>query len=186
MQHVNYQTVKLGKGKHSSPRHGACVMELAAMLAGERFSDHPRSVSRPIAAFLRIYNDLLDDRRRQDLYEYAARTVGTTASEEVERARIDRLSAWGDEMWEKRVRWSLLERLRRRCARNTRRKSAESAARHAIQAMRKVTDENHALALALVDELVSIGSRSGPIAQPSDALFRAPCNVAANQAAPAP
>jgi hypothetical protein len=42
-------------------------MELASMLAGERFSDRPRSVSRALAAFLRGYNDLLDDKRRQDL-----------------------------------------------------------------------------------------------------------------------
>ncbi len=47
------------------------------MLAGESFSDHPRSVSRPIASFLRGYNDLLDDRRRVDLYRFAAQTVDT-------------------------------------------------------------------------------------------------------------
>ena len=77
MQPVTYQTVKLAKGKHAAPHQGVCVMELASMLAGERFSDHPRSVSRVVAAFMRGYNDVLDDDRRQNLYEYAARTVGT-------------------------------------------------------------------------------------------------------------
>ena len=55
MPQVSYQTIKLSKGKHLSPEHGACVMELASMLAGGRFSDHPSSVSRPIASFLRSY-----------------------------------------------------------------------------------------------------------------------------------
>ncbi len=38
MRQPNYQTVKLSRGKHSSPEYGACVMELASMLAGEPFS----------------------------------------------------------------------------------------------------------------------------------------------------
>jgi hypothetical protein len=64
-------------------------MELASMLAGERFSDHPRSVCPVIAAFLRCYNDRVDDRRRQDLYQYAALAVGTRASRATRRARIE-------------------------------------------------------------------------------------------------
>jgi hypothetical protein len=31
----------LSPGKHRSPRTGACFMELASLLAGERWSDHP-------------------------------------------------------------------------------------------------------------------------------------------------
>lgn len=53
------------QGKHSSSSHGACVMALASMLGCESFSDRPRSVSRPTAAFTRGYNDLLDGERRQ-------------------------------------------------------------------------------------------------------------------------
>jgi hypothetical protein len=74
---VSHQTIRLSKGRHSSPESGACVMELASMLAGEQFTDHPRSVSRVVGAFLRCYNDMLDDTRRQDLYEYAAKVVGS-------------------------------------------------------------------------------------------------------------
>ena len=33
----SHQTVRLARGKHSSPRDGVCVMELASMLAGEQF-----------------------------------------------------------------------------------------------------------------------------------------------------
>jgi hypothetical protein len=31
----------LSRGKHRSPRKGACFMEFASLLAGERWSDHP-------------------------------------------------------------------------------------------------------------------------------------------------
>src|SRR5947208_7984501 len=77
MPQVSYQTIKLSKGKHLSPDEGACVMELASMLAGERFSDHPRAVCPVIAVVLRGYNDGADDRRRQELYRYASEAVGT-------------------------------------------------------------------------------------------------------------
>ena len=97
MREPSFQTMQLARGKHSSPRHGACVMELASMLAGERFSDRPRSVSPVIAAFLRGYNDLVDDQRRQDLIRYASGAVETAASEEVECARATRLVQWADE-----------------------------------------------------------------------------------------
>jgi hypothetical protein len=65
---VSYQTITLSKGKHASPEDGASVMELASMLAGEPFSDHPQAVCPVIGSFLRAYNDRIDDRRRQDLY----------------------------------------------------------------------------------------------------------------------
>lgn len=166
MDHVTHQTVRLGKGRHSSPEHGACVMELASMLAGEAFSDHPQSVSRPIAAFLRNYNDLLDERRRQDLYAYAAKAVGTIDSHDVEQARMERLLSWGDEMWDRRSRYSLLRRIARRCAREGRRKDPEGAARYAIHSIGRISTETHVMALKLLDELVGIGA-SGRAPAPS-------------------
>jgi hypothetical protein len=160
MQQVSHQTVRLGKGKHHSPDQGACVMELASMLAGERFSDHPHSVSRPIAAFLRRYNDVLDDRRRQDLYPYAARAVGTVADAETEEDRVERLLSWADELWSRRrwpVRCGVLTARRRR----QRIGHPEAAASYAIRAIPKLCDETHASALNLVDELIAIpGSAS--------------------------
>jgi hypothetical protein len=90
MTQASHQTVRLSQGKHRDPDHGACVMELASMLAGEPFSDRPRCVDPVIAAFLRTYNDGIDDRRRQDLYPLAAAVVGsrTVASVQGERARM--------------------------------------------------------------------------------------------------
>jgi hypothetical protein len=86
---TSHQTVRLGRGKHTSPAHGACVMELASMLGGEPFTDHPRSVCPVVASYLRALNDLMDDRQRQRLYPYAAAAVGTSGDESVQRARIE-------------------------------------------------------------------------------------------------
>ena len=81
MTDPTFQAMRLSRGKHSSPRYGACAMELASMLAGEPFSDRPRSVSPVISAFMRGYNDLLDDRRRQDLLRYVSDVVATAGPE---------------------------------------------------------------------------------------------------------
>lgn len=83
----SFQTVRLEPGCHARPEDGVCVMELASMLAGEPFSDHPRSVSKPLAALLRGYNDTLDDTRRQTLLPYASACVGTMRGRAVDRRR---------------------------------------------------------------------------------------------------
>src|ERR671937_2163837 len=100
MAEPTFQTVQLKRGGHLSPDHGACVMELASMLAGEPFTDHPISVCPTIAGFLRAYNDSIDDARRQDLYEYASRVVGSRSVSETEYARAERLIAWAAEIRE--------------------------------------------------------------------------------------
>ena len=90
MTTASHQTVRLSQGKHRDSDHGACVMELASMLAGEPFSDRPRCVDPVIAGFLRTYNDGIDETRRQDLYPLAAEAVGTraVAGVQAERARM--------------------------------------------------------------------------------------------------
>jgi hypothetical protein len=90
MSSVSHQTVRLERGKHSSPASGVCLMELASMLAGEPFSDQPRCVCPVVAALLRRVNDALDDERRQTLYRFASSAVGTRASEGVRRRRLER------------------------------------------------------------------------------------------------
>jgi hypothetical protein len=86
----SHQTVRLAAGRHPSPRFGACVMELASMLAEEPFSDRPRNASPVIGAFLRTYNDGVDDERRQDLYPLASLIVGSAGRRSVERERASR------------------------------------------------------------------------------------------------
>jgi hypothetical protein len=90
MSSVSHQTVRLERGKHSSPAGGACVMELASMLAGEPFSDQPRCACPVVAALLRRVNDTLDDERRQTLYRFASCAVGTRASDGVRTRRLER------------------------------------------------------------------------------------------------
>src|SRR3954453_5908854 len=93
----SHQTVRLSRGRHASRSAGACVMELASMLADEPFSDRARSISPTIRAFLRTYNDGVDDDVRQSLYPVAAAIVGTASRRSVERARIDRCLAFANE-----------------------------------------------------------------------------------------
>jgi hypothetical protein len=156
MSPVTHQTIKLGKGKHSSPDDGACVMELASMLAGERFTDHPESVCPVIGSFLRAYNDSIDDERRQDLYRYAARVVGSRAPGAVENARVERLLAWAGNLQPRRLRRWLPARVRSLASQ--RRPVAEAAGTHAVHAIRRHTDETHAAVLGLLDELLASGA----------------------------
>jgi hypothetical protein len=86
-----------------------CVMELASMLAGERFSDHPRAVCPTISALLRAYNDALGERERQELYRFASEAVGTREGYEVQEWRARFALAWArSRMYGRRRRWAFL------------------------------------------------------------------------------
>ena len=52
----------LSRGKHRTPRKGACFMELASFLAGERWSDHPE-LHAPARRQCRADGERLDVRR---------------------------------------------------------------------------------------------------------------------------
>jgi hypothetical protein len=160
MSMVSHQTIKLSKGKHSSPQDGACVMELASMLAGERFTDHPETVSPAIGSFHRAYNDAAEDAQRQDLYEYASKVVGSRGSDEVERARAERLMEWAAAR--RTVQWTRLLPPRLRALKDKRRPSIDASGTHAVHAIRRHTPESHAAALALIDELLAIGGSAPP------------------------
>lgn len=158
MPPVSHQTIKLSSGKHSTPREGACVMELASMLAGEPFGDHPASVCPVIGSLLRAYNDSVDDAMRQDLYEYASKVVGSRAGAEIQQIRAERVAAWSSEL--------LLRRLSRflptavaRVICHMRTPPLDSVGTHAVRLISRHTAQAHADVLALVDELLAIGSR---------------------------
>jgi hypothetical protein len=157
MSPVSHQTIKLAKGKHSSPDEGACVMELSSMLAGEPFSDHPASACPVIASLLRAYNDSVGDERRQDLYTYAAKVVGSRASLDVQRERAERVTAWALDMHQRR--WNRFLPLSRLRAIGLRRQpSVHAIGTYAVHTISKHTDQTHARALDLVDELLAIGT----------------------------
>lgn len=125
------------------------------MLAGENFGDHPVSVCPVIGAFLRCYNDAIDDERRQDLYAYAAKVVGSRSSRDVRQARLDRLERWVAERRRGRRISSLVARLRTSTSSGT----LEHLGSDAVRVIPRHTDGTHAEVLALIDELLALGDR---------------------------
>lgn len=66
----------LGRGKHRNPRKGACFMELASYLAGERWSDSPACTHRLLAHMARMVNDFTDDAARPQLAPLIPSVIG--------------------------------------------------------------------------------------------------------------
>ena len=158
MSPANYQTIKLSKGKHTDPDDGACVMELASMLADEPFTDHPASVCPVIGSFLRSYNDSIDSERRQDLYEYASKVVGSRTDGCTQQRRVARLSEWADEMQRTRRSWFLLRSPLRAIGR-LRRPPIDAIGTYAVHSIPRHTDRTHVSVLALIDELLEMPAR---------------------------
>lgn len=130
-------------------------MELASMLAGERFSDRPRAVSPVIASFLRGYNDLVDDGRRQDLFRYASEAVGTAGSDFLELERLKRLVEWADEQWGQRP-FVVLRPFGARGARRVPPTDPDSAGIYAIRSIHNRRRHVHREVVALLDELIAM------------------------------
>jgi hypothetical protein len=83
----------LSPGKHRNPRTGACFMELASLLAGERWSDHPACTHPLLAALARHVNDHTSDAARQRLTELIPSVLGLTGDDLHLDARIALRSA---------------------------------------------------------------------------------------------
>jgi hypothetical protein len=69
----------LSRGKHRRPHRGACFMEFASYLAGERWSDHPACTHPLLAALARGVNDHTCDERRQMLVGLVPDVIGLTS-----------------------------------------------------------------------------------------------------------
>jgi hypothetical protein len=138
-------------------------MELASMLAEEPFSDRAGAVSPVIGAFLRTYNDGLDDERRQDLYPVAALIVGSRARRHVEDQRAIHCLAFA------RRHGARLSHGRAALGWRTPEAAGSAAALAALHT------ERHEEALAFVEELVAMRPRRrrelGP--DPADTIERA-------------
>lgn len=70
----------LSSGKHRSPRKGACFMEMASYLAGERWSDHPACTHPLLASMARLVNDSLPDAERPRILPLIPEVVGLTGT----------------------------------------------------------------------------------------------------------
>jgi hypothetical protein len=148
---TSHQTVRLSRGKHSSPAQGVCVMELASMLAGESFSDRPSCVDPVIGGLLRAYNDSVDGERRQDLYRLAAEVVGSASTIEVERARAARCLAFAN-AHRAHSRWG-----RRRPPALAAHLGSDAPGVLAVRSLGRIDDRAHAELMAFVVELLAIG-----------------------------
>jgi hypothetical protein len=78
---VPEQLPVLTRGKHRSPRKGACLMELVAYLAGERWSDSPACTHPLLATLARHVNDGTSDEARPRLAVLAPSLIGLTGDD---------------------------------------------------------------------------------------------------------
>ena len=102
MRTVDLDAIILESGSHR-PDHTFCVMELAAYIAEEPWSDHPKCVSRVIGAFLRSWNDSASRESRQRLKPFALTSLNTKGTIENETIRswmaVDWLVRASTPMW---------------------------------------------------------------------------------------
>ena len=66
----------LSAGRHRNAKRGACFMEYASYLAGERWSDSPACTHPSLASLARLVNDLTSDDARGRLTTLIASVVG--------------------------------------------------------------------------------------------------------------
>jgi len=71
----------LSAGKHRTPAQGACFMEYASYLAGERWTDRPACTDAILAELARCVNDSVSDDARQRLIHDVHRVIGLRADE---------------------------------------------------------------------------------------------------------
>ncbi|MDQ1555443.1 MAG: hypothetical protein QOI02_445 [Actinomycetota bacterium] len=66
----------LSPGRHRNPRQGACFMEFASYLAGQRWSDRPTCTHPSVAALARLVNDVSSHAARARLTVLIPSVVG--------------------------------------------------------------------------------------------------------------
>ena len=72
----------LSAGRHRNSRKGACFMEYASVLAGERWSDHPASTHPAISSLARAVNDCTSDSARSTLAPLIPSVIGLGVGDE--------------------------------------------------------------------------------------------------------
>ncbi|MEX0426917.1 hypothetical protein AB3X52_04725 [Nocardioides sp. DS6] len=82
----------LGRGHHRTMRKGACFMEMASYLAGEKWSDHPRCTHPLLGELARDVNDAVSDDTRQRLAPMIPDVVGLNPTDPRVDAWIARLA----------------------------------------------------------------------------------------------
>lgn len=80
----------LSPGRHRRRRRGVCLMEYTSIIAGERFSDHPRCTDPVLAAIARAVNDYSTDAGRQRLAVLASELTAANGADPAIRFAIAR------------------------------------------------------------------------------------------------
>ena len=78
----------LSRGKHRSPKRGACFMEFASYLAGEHWTDHPKCTHPLLGELARLVNDHISDEGRAKLVPLVPTVIGLTGTDPRIEARI--------------------------------------------------------------------------------------------------
>jgi len=71
----------LSAGRHRNARRGACFMEYASYVAGQRWSDHPQCTHPTLAALARLVNDLTSDEARSRLSTHVSSVIGLNGND---------------------------------------------------------------------------------------------------------
>ncbi|MET1043800.1 MAG: hypothetical protein ABWX59_06710 [Microbacteriaceae bacterium] len=71
----------LSPGRHRNPKRGACFMEFASYLAGEKWSDHPKCTHAGLAHLARMVNDCTSDSARSRLASHIPSVIGLTTDD---------------------------------------------------------------------------------------------------------
>lgn len=83
----------LSRGRHRSAKKGACFMEMASYLAGERWSDRPGCTHPLLAALARDVNDRIEDHSRSRIVRLIPDVVGLKSDDPRSYAWIAREAA---------------------------------------------------------------------------------------------
>ncbi|MET4781475.1 hypothetical protein [Glaciihabitans sp. UYNi722] len=74
----------LSRGKHHSARRGACFMEYASVLAGEKWSDHPTCTHPALGALARAVNDCTSNAARGELATLIPSVIGQLGDDDTD------------------------------------------------------------------------------------------------------
>ena len=94
MADLDLDSLVLEAGRHSRAEVGMSVLEAVTVVSNEKFSDSPRTVSKVIEAFLRAWNDALEDEQRQDLKPYIQKVINSVLTDDVEEHRAWQATDW--------------------------------------------------------------------------------------------
>lgn len=150
----------LSRGWHRNASNGCCLMELASLIAGEMWSDRPRSVNPVLGCVARCVNDWSSPKGRRALLPYVVPLLGTADIPEPVSARLVAHCLRTALTWPVRGRGRLERSLR------TAEKAAGGTYRHvvaplvaakAVRAIARTAGANRDLALrCLLDDCVAL------------------------------